>query len=127
MLSLTQFISKLKYRYVATMPIDIDMFDQINAEQADVTPQEAIIRLLVDNNDQAFLAREIAAATDVATETVTSVLAELEEQQLVRHRGDYWAITNDRERIHRAVDLSRAIERLDERYGPEEKANWMTN
>lgn len=53
--------------------------------------------------------------------SIGPVLSRLHDQGLVRHKSEYWTITNNEERLDAAVDLYRITERLDERYGHEQK------
>lgn len=96
------------------MPITIEEF-----ETGDVGDEESVpLRVAVflhENRDHAFTRSEIAEAVDADPNVVGSALSRFKDADLVRHRGRYWAITEDEERVRSAYDLHRATEGLNER------------
>jgi predicted ArsR family transcriptional regulator len=110
---------------VVTMPIDIDTFE--HEDQFDESPPHAkqIVAFLAANSDQAFQRGEIADATGIDPNTVSSVLSRLKNRNLVRHKPPYWAI-GDRDRVTAAFDLSQDIRTFDEQFGEEEMEAWRT-
>ncbi|MBO4249496.1 MarR family transcriptional regulator [Halomicrobium sp. IBSBa] len=77
------------------MPIDIDRFEQGSTDElrsGGRTNAEEILGLLAAHPEQAYTPKEIHEATDVPRGSVGVVLSRLEERDLVRHRGEYWAI-----------------------------------
>lgn len=80
------------------MPIDMDTFEQSEEEDLHYrgeTNAEKVMAFLATHPDQAFTQSEIRDATDVNGGSISVVLARLEERNLVRHKGHYWAIEDD--------------------------------
>jgi len=80
---------------VVDMPIDIDRFEQNSTDElrsGGRTNAEEILGFLAAHPEQAYTPKEIYEATDVPRGSVGVVLSRLEERDLVRHRGEYWAI-----------------------------------
>ena len=78
------------------MPIDIDEFEEksdgtINID--DGTNADTVLRFLAENDDRAFTQSEIHEKTDIKRGSVGAVLSRLEDAELVRHKGTYWAVT----------------------------------
>lgn len=112
------------YTIVTAMPIDIDTFTEADdRELTRVTNAERVIRFLYDNREQAFTASEIADRTGIKSNSIGTVLRRLEERDLVRHKGDYWALGTV-ERVRDAYDFHRTIASLDEEYGVEPEEAW---
>ncbi len=108
------------------MSIDIDRFEDEDPEEwSEPTNAERILAFLATNDDRAWQPSAIAERTGVKRGSVGAVLSRLHEKGLVRHKGEYWAITDDRERLRAAVDLHRITDRLDERYGSEDRSEWL--
>jgi Mn-dependent DtxR family transcriptional regulator len=93
------------------MPISIDEFEsgEIPTDEQSVPLRVAVY--LHEHADQAFTRSEIAGAIDADPNTVGTALSRLKQAELVRHRGTYWAITEDTERLRAAYDLHEATER----------------
>lgn len=100
------------------MPISIDRFED-GKELRERTTSERIVRFLLGHNEQAFTRGEIADALDADPNTVGTNLSRLKEQELVRHRAPYWAITDDRERVASAFKTRAENEYLNELLGEE--------
>lgn len=86
------------YYILLHMPISIDRFEDEPADILDLqegTQPYRILHFLAEHSDQAFTQREIHEATDIKRGSVGAVLSRLEDRGLVRHRGRYWAITED--------------------------------
>lgn len=96
------------------MPITIDEF-----EAGDVGADESVplrvATFLAKNWDHAFTRGEIAEAIDADPNVVGSALTRFKKAELARHKGRYWAITEDTERLQSAYDLHRVTESLNER------------
>lgn len=105
------------------MPIDIETFERESAFDDGETHAERIVSFLAENDDRAFERGEIAAATDIDSNAVSSVLSRLKERNLVRHKPPYWAI-GDEERLAAATDLRRSIDALNDRLGSEDMEEW---
>lgn len=109
------------------MAIDIETFETTpEADLRELSNPEKVLKFLLANDDRAFKATEIAAGTDVNENSIHTVLSRLEDRELVRHKGDYWAI-GDRDRIRSFDRYRRATERLNERYGVEDKDEWRAH
>lgn len=106
------------------MAIDIEQFEQ-GAVGDGMTTSEKILRFLKVNDDKAFTRSEIADAIDVNANTVGTNLSRLKDRELVRHRGNYWAITEDEERLASAFNAHFEDEWLNEEFGVEAKAEWF--
>lgn len=106
------------------MSIDIETFENTPEEELrEMSNPEKVLQFLLTNDDRAFKAAEIADRTDVNENSISTVLGRLEDRGLVRHKGEYWAI-GDAERIRSFGRYRRATERLNERYGPEDRDEW---
>lgn len=106
------------------MPIDIETFDESSTEElTDLTNGEKVVRFLASNDDKAYTPSEIADQTDVKKNSIGTVLSRLEDRDLVRHKGDYWAI-GDAETVRDAYRTHRIMETLDDRYGAEDLDEW---
>ena len=108
------------------MPIDIDRFEEGAADElrsSGRTNGERILSFLAANPDQAYTPKEIHEATDVARGSVGVVLSRLESRDLVRHRGDYWAIGNA-EDIETTLSSLTAARTVTDRFGPEDPDEW---
>ena len=80
------------------MPISIDRFDEELESVLDLqegTQPYEILSFLADNADQAYTQTEIAEETGITRGSVGAVLSRLEDRDLVRHKGRYWAIAED--------------------------------
>ena len=108
------------------MPIDIDRFEEGSSHdlRADGrTNAETILSFLAASPEKAYTPKEIHEATGIARGSVGVVLSRLEDRELVRHRGEYWAVgdADDVETTLTALAGSRA---LSERLGPEDPDEW---
>jgi hypothetical protein len=80
------------------MPISIAEFDAEAAAVLDIaagTQPYRILQFLATNNEQAFTQTEIHEETGIKRGSVGAVLSRLNDRELVRHRGRYWAIAED--------------------------------
>ncbi|WP_331234819.1 helix-turn-helix domain-containing protein [Natronorarus salvus] len=108
------------------MSIDIDRFEEGDPEELEeVSNPERVIAFLFENEDRAWKATEIVRRTGVNENSIHPVLSRLEERGLVRHKGPYWAITDDTDRLRRAYDLHRVTQLFDELYGEEDRDEWV--
>lgn len=105
------------------MPINIDQFDE---EPGDVlnlqtgTRPYRIIQFLAEHSEQAFTQTELHEATDIKRGSIGAVLSRLEERDLVRHRGRYWAIVeDDRLASYAAQTQASSASTADDYYGEE--------
>ena len=97
------------------MPIDIQTFDAAaEAELQKATNSERILRFLAANSDQAFRRGELAERVDIEENSTGPVLNRLDQKGLVRHKGVYWTITDNSDRLMQAEQFQRLTERLNE-------------
>jgi transcription initiation factor IIE alpha subunit len=108
--------------------IDIDEFEEKSeAELADMTNGERVLRFLAHNDDRAFKPAEIAEQTGVNKNSIGNVLGRLEDRALVRHKGPYWAITDDEQRLASFSDYFQTTSALNERLGEEDPEEWAAH
>ncbi|MFC6873772.1 MarR family transcriptional regulator [Halobellus marinus] len=108
------------------MPIDIDRFEsdpESELRASGRTNAEHILSFLAGASEKAFTPQEIHEATDVPRGSVGVVLSRLEDRDLVRHRGEYWAIAESVD-----VDVTLAAmttaRTATERLGSEDPEEW---
>lgn len=108
------------------MSIDIERFENEDPDALEEpTNAERVLAFLTRHDDRAWKQSEIASRTGLPRGSVGPVLSRLRERDLVRHKGEYWAVTDDRERLIAAIDLHRLTERLNDRHGPEDRDEWV--
>ncbi|WP_254831428.1 MarR family transcriptional regulator [Haloglomus salinum] len=108
------------------MPIDIERFEQGPPEELRAegrTNAETILTFLASSPEQAFTPKEIHEATAVARGSVGVVLSRLEDRGLVRHRGDYWAISPDAD-VEKTISGMATARAVTERLGAEDPDEW---
>ncbi|MFC6993178.1 hypothetical protein ACFQH3_19250 [Haladaptatus sp. GCM10025707] len=105
------------------MPVSIDDFESGDLPQGPTVPEQ-VVSYLYTHRDQAFTRSEIASAIGENPNTVGTALSRLKARRLVRHRGEYWAITPDESRLVDAYDLHIASERLNENEGGIDADEW---
>ena len=105
------------------MPVSIDEFESGDLPHGPSVPEQ-VVTYLYANRDKAFTRAEIATAIDADPNTVGTALSRLKERELVRHRGEYWAITDDDGRVAAAYDLHSATDRLDAQDGGIDPDEW---
>lgn len=111
------------------MPIDIDVFEEQPEDALGGGPSqpERVLSFLAAHADQAFRPREIAQETDIPTNSIHPVLARLEDRGFVRHKGTYWAITDERERLHSLTQYELVTRSLNNLYGAEDPTEWINH
>lgn len=105
------------------MPISIDRFESDDLPTGPSIPEQ-VITFLATHTDQAFTRSEIATALDADANTVSTALSRLESRNLVRHKGEYWTITDDLDRVRGAYDLHRTSTMLDDEDGGIDAEAW---
>ena len=105
------------------MPVNIDDFESGDLPRGPSVPEQ-VVRYLHAQRDKAFTRAEVAEAIDENPNSVGTALTRLKRRDLVRHRGEYWAITDDERRLASAYDLHTATERLDEGDGGIDPDDW---
>ncbi|AGB33889.1 hypothetical protein C488_20287 [Natrinema pellirubrum DSM 15624] len=108
--------------------IDIDEFENADADEFEErNDTERIVLFLDKNDDQAWKAATIAEQLGLDTDAVGAILSRLKERGLVRHKRPYWAITDDKERLQSAYRLHRQQQAADEQYGEERLEELQTD
>jgi len=120
-------ITSITFCYLpSSMPIDIERFDE-NPEDTlrarGPTNAENILAFLASHPDQAFTPKEIHQQTRIPRGSVGVVLSRLRERDLLRHRGEYWAIAEDAETDKTLAAMSTA-RAATEQLGPEDPEEW---
>lgn len=95
------------------MPVRIEDFESGKLPRGPSVPEQVIMYLYA-NRDKAFTRSEIATGIDEDPNPVGTALSRLKQRGLVRHKEEYWAITDDMERVSNAYELHSISERLDE-------------
>lgn len=95
------------------MPLRIDDFEAGEVPRVPSVPAQ-VAAYLYRHRDHAYTRAEIAAGIDADANAVGTALSRLKDRGLVRHKGEYWALTDDVERVTAAYDLHAVMERLDE-------------
>lgn len=109
------------------MPINIDTFEESTDDSlgGGASQPEIVLTFLAANADKAFRPVEIAEAADVPRNSINAVLQRLEQQDLVRHKDEYWAITDDRDRLQSVTQYEVVTTSMNELYGEENPAEWV--
>lgn len=110
-------------REVDGMPVSIDDFEAGDLPRGPSVPEQVVVYLYRQRN-AAFTRSEIAGAIDEDPNTVGTALSRLKERDLVRHKGEYWAITDEYDRVRAAYDLQVTTDRLDEADGGIDPDEW---
>jgi len=105
------------------MPVRIDEFESGTLPDGPSVPEQ-VVTYLYTHRDHAFTRSEIAGGIDESPNAVGTALSRLKDRGLVRHRGEYWAITDDEERLADAYDLHTASRRLDDEDGGIDADSW---
>ncbi|WP_049986922.1 hypothetical protein [Halobellus rufus] len=105
------------------MPVSIDEFESGDLPEGPSVPEQ-VVTYLHTNRDAAFTRSEIATAIDEDPNTVGTALTRLKERELVRHRGQYWAITENEQRVAAAYNLHDVSEQLDKADGGIKSGDW---
>lgn len=107
------------------MSIDIERFENEDPhEWTEPTNAERVLAFLAEHDDRAWKQAEIARRTGVKHGSIGTVLSRLHDRGLVRHKSEYWAITDDHELLMAAIDLHQITESLNERHGVEDVDEW---
>lgn len=105
------------------MPVRIEEFETGELPSGPSVPEQ-LLAYLYANRDKAFTRSEIATGIDEDPNAVGTALSRLKQRDLVRHKGEYWAITGDLDRVADAYALNSMTERLDDDDGGIEPAEW---
>jgi MarR family transcriptional regulator, temperature-dependent positive regulator of motility len=79
------------------MPVQFDEYDAERGRMdlSEGTNAHAILVFLAENPDHGYSPKEIAEATGINRGSVGPTLSRLEDRDLVRHKGEVWAIGED--------------------------------
>lgn len=103
------------------MSIDISEFEEKSEiELTEMTNAERVLRFLAHNDDCAFKPAKITEQASVNRNSLGNVLGCLEDLTVVRHKGPYWAITDNKERLVSFSDYFRTTSIFNERLGEED-------
>lgn len=105
------------------MPLSIDEFESGDLPQGPSVPEQ-VLTYLYANRKKAFTRSELATGIDEDPNTVGTALSRLKQRGLVRHKGDYWALTDDLDRVTAAYDLHATSERLTDEDGGIDPGDW---
>lgn len=105
------------------MPVSIDDFEAGELPGGPSVP-ERTLGFLYAHRDEAFTRTEIATGIDEGPNAVGTALSRLKDRDLVRHKGEYWAITDDLERVADAYELHTVMQRLDDEDGGIDVEEW---
>ena len=105
------------------MPVRIEEFETGEIQSGPSVPEQ-VLSYLYANRSKAFTRSEIATGIDENPNTVGTALSRLKKRDFVRHKGNYWAITKDLDRVADAYALHSITERLDEDDGGIEPDEW---
>ncbi|WP_290810834.1 hypothetical protein [Halovivax sp.] len=105
------------------MPVSIEDFESGRIPNGPSVPRQ-ILAHLSQHRDKAFTRSEVAAAIGETPNAVGTALSRLKDRDLVRHKGEYWALTDDYDRVAAAYDLHVASDRLDEADGGIDPEAW---
>ncbi|QLG28916.1 MarR family transcriptional regulator [Halorarum halophilum] len=109
------------------MPIDIEQFESSSEDRLQgggETNAERVMRFLAAHPDKAFTQSEIRDATGVKTGSISVVLSRLEDRELVRHKGTYWALGDD-EDVAAYTSLLESTRAANDRFGEEDMDEWL--
>ena len=105
------------------MPVRIEEFETGDLPDGPSVPEQILVYLYT-NRDKAFTRSEIATGIDGDPNTVGTALSRLKQRDLVRHKGKYWAISADLNRVQDAYDLHTATAQLDDEDGGIDPEDW---
>jgi hypothetical protein len=109
------------------MPIDIDTFESSSPDRlqhSGETNADRVMRFLAAHPDKAFTQSEIREATDVKAGSISVVLSRLEDRDLVRHKGNYWALGGDDE-LAAYTGMRESTRAANDRFGEEDMDEWL--
>lgn len=110
------------------MAIDRDTFERSSPEELEgLSTAERVLGFLAGNDDRAFKARELARQIGLDPGAVSTALTRLKERALVEHKGTYWAITTDQERLEAYHGYARATALFNEQFGVEDREEWLAH
>lgn len=82
-----------------------------------------ILQFLAEHPGTGFTPKEVTEATGLARGSVGPTLSRLEENDLVRHKGPYWAIAED-DRLGAHAATLHGLDAAEDRFGDEDWGDW---
>lgn len=100
------------------MPIEFDSYDpeQGRLDLSEGTNARTVLSFLAAHPESGFTPKEIHEATGIPRGSVSPTLQRLREWELVRHKGEYWAIAED-DRLGAYAAMVEGVETTSERHG----------
>lgn len=112
----------------AGMSIDRETFEQSSEDELqELSNTDHVLGFLAVNDDKAFKAYEIARQTELDNGIVSTALSRLKGRGLVEHKGQYWAITTDEQRLADHDGYARATALLNKQFGEEDRKAWQAH
>ena len=101
------------------MPVDFDEYTESDEFGNWLSPGSnsyTILSFLAEHPEQGFTPTEIHENVDIPMGSIGPTLQRLEDRQLVRHKGSYWAIARDDRLASLTATLStlKSIDELDD-------------
>lgn len=107
------------------MSIDRDTFERSSEEELkDLSVPDQVLGFLAAQDDRAFKAREISTQTGLDEGAVSTALSRLKNRGLVEHKGTFWAVTEDAERLRGYSGYERATALFNDQLGGEDVDSW---
>ena len=107
------------------MSIDRETFERSSEDELqELSSTDRVLGFLAVNDERAFKAAEIARQTELDDGVVSTALSRLKRRDLVAHKGQYWAITTDEQRLADHDGYARATALLNEQFGEEDREAW---
>lgn len=111
------------------VPIDIETFEsspEDRLQHSEETNADRVMRFLAAHPDQAFTQSEIRDATDVKAGSISVVLSRLEDRDLVRHEGTYWAL-GEADDVTAYASTLESTRTANDRFGEEDMDEWLAH
>jgi DNA-binding transcriptional ArsR family regulator len=96
------------------MPVEFDEYSESDGYGGSIEPgsnSHEILSFLAEHPEQGFTPTEIHEHVDIPMGSIGPTLKRLEERELVRHKGPYWAIARD-DRIGGFEATQRSLEAI---------------
>lgn len=109
------------------MPISTDEFERFPEKALDLTEgsnSHRVLMFLAEHPDQAFRQSELIDGAKVKPGSIGPVLARLEANDLVKHRGKYWTIGDD-DRLASVAAMGHTFATVEDRFPAENMDEWL--
>ena len=108
------------------MSIDRETFERSSEDEPqELSSTDRVLGFLAVNDEKAFKAPEIARRTELDDGVVSTAQSRLKRRDLVEHKGQYWAITTDEQRLTDHDGYARTTALLNEQFGEEDREAWQ--